>query len=175
MTSATSPLRMKSTTCGEPSPILLIARTGIPIREIACAVPRVAITSKPWSVSRAASCVAAALSASVTVMNTVPLSGSSTPAAACALPNAVGKSPATPITSPVDFISGPSTVSAPAKRANGSTASLTETWPLCIEGSSIPESGSPSISRQAIFASGAPIAFETNGTVREARGFASIT
>src|SRR3712207_7526872 len=30
-------------------------------------------------------------------------------------------------------------------------------------------------SRHATFASGTPIAFETNGTVREARGFASIT
>ena len=34
---------------------------------------------------------------------------------------------------------------------------------------------SPSISRQATFASGTPIAFDTNGTVREARGLASIT
>ena len=80
-----------------------------------------------------------------------------------------------PITSPVDFISGPSTESAPAKRANGSTASLTQTWPLGIVGSSCSASGSPSISRQASFASGAPIALETNGTVREARGLASIT
>ena len=32
-----------------------------------------------------------------------------------------------PITSPVDFISGPSTVSTPGKRANGNTASLTPT------------------------------------------------
>ena len=92
------------------------------------------------------------------------------------MPKAVGKSSAIPITSPVDFISGPSTASAPAKRANGSTASLTETWPLCIVGSvDRAESGSPSISRQAIFASGAPIALETKGTVREARGLASIT
>ena len=44
------------------------------------------------------------------------------------MPNAVGKSAAIPITSPVLFISGPSTASAPAKRANGSTASLTLTW-----------------------------------------------
>ena len=36
-------------------------------------------------------------------------------------------------------------------------------------------SRSPSISRQATFASDTPIAFETNGTVRDARGFASIT
>ena len=36
-------------------------------------------------------------------------------------------------------------------------------------------SRSPSINRQAIFASGTPIAFDTNGTVRDARGLASIT
>ena len=36
-------------------------------------------------------------------------------------------------------------------------------------------SRSPSISRQATLASDTPIALDTNGTVREARGFASIT
>ena len=40
--------------------------------------------------AEAASCVAAGLSPSVTVMNTVPSVGSPAPAAACALPNAVG-------------------------------------------------------------------------------------
>ena len=34
---------------------------------------------------------------------------------------------------------------------------------------------SPSMIRQAILASGTPIALETNGTVREARGLASMT
>ena len=34
---------------------------------------------------------------------------------------------------------------------------------------------SPSITRQASLASGRPVALETNGTVREARGLASIT
>ncbi len=121
-------------TCGDPSAILLIAFTGTPIREIACAVPRVAMIWNPMSQKRAASCVAAGLSVSVTVMNTVPSIGSDTPAAACAFPNAVGKSAAIPITSPVDFISGPSTASAPANRANGSTASFTLTCPAGISG-----------------------------------------
>ena len=70
------------------------------------------------------------MSPSVTVMKTVPVSGSLAPAAACALANAVGKSDAMPITSPVERISGPSSASAPAKRSNGSTASFTDTWPL---------------------------------------------
>ena len=75
--------------------------------------------------------VAAGLSPSATVMNRLGrCSGSWAPAAACALANAVGKSRAIPITSPVERISGPSSESAPAKRSNGSTASLTHTWPL---------------------------------------------
>ena len=79
------------------------------------------------------------------------------------------------MTSPVDFISGPSTESAPAKRAKGSTASLTLTCPAGAGGISWSARRSPSISRQAILASGAPVALETKGTVREARGLASIT
>ena len=80
----------------------------------------------------------------------------------------------------MDFISGPSRASALGKRSNGSTASLTETWPLAWPAAggrsrSSSASFSPSIRRQAIFASGTPMAFDTNGTVREARGLASIT
>ena len=117
------------------------------------------------------------MSASVTVMKTVPARGSGAPAAACALANAVGKSRATPMTSPVERISGPSTASEPAKRSNGSTASLTQTWSVGIASAGRPRSAmrSPSMIRQAIFASGTPIALETNGTVRDARGLASMT
>ena len=120
------------------------------------------------------------MSASVTEMNTVPCSGSGTPAAAWALAKAVGKSRAMPITSPVERISGPSSASEPSKRSNGSTASLTETCspkprPSRSRGSSSSEIDSPSMMRQASLASGRPTALETNGTVREARGLASIT
>ncbi len=85
-----------------------------------------------------------------------------------------------PITSPVARISGPSTVSTSGKRLNGSTASFTDTcsrlWQRVGSSSwSRSASRSPSSSRQAIFASGTPTAFDTNGTVREARGLASIT
>ena len=123
---------------------------------------------------------APALSESVTVMNAVPLLGSGTPAAACALANAVGKSRAIPITSPVERISGPSSASEPSKRSNGSTASLTETCspkpsPSRSRGRSSSAIDSPSMIRQASLASGRPTALETNGTVREARGLASIT
>ena len=49
-----------------------------------------------------------------------------TDAANCDLTNASAKVAPTPITSPVDFISGDKTGSTPGKRANGKTASLTE-------------------------------------------------
>ena len=71
---------------------------------------------------------AAGLSRSDTVMNTVPALGRRAPAAAWALAKAVGKSRPTPMTSPVERISGPSSASEPANRSKGSTASLTATW-----------------------------------------------
>ena len=53
---------------------------------------------------------------------------------------------------------------------------MTETWRGGRgAGRSSSASRSPSISRQATFASGNPVAFDTNGTVRDARGLASIT
>ena len=87
---STSPASIRSTTFGEPSDSFRIRSTGTPIRRMACAVPPVARIRKPMSWSEAASCVAAGLSPSVTLMNTVPDVGSRAPAAACALPNAVG-------------------------------------------------------------------------------------
>src|SRR3954447_15144835 len=174
---STSPRSIQSTTCGEPSPTLLIRSAGMPIRSIASAVPRVATIRKPRSCSVWATATAPGLSLSVTVMNAVPESGSAAPAAAWALANAAGKSRATPMTSHVERISGPSTASEPSNRSNGSTASLTETWPARIgsAGRSRSARRSPSMTRQATFASGIPIALETNGTVRDARGLASIT
>jgi hypothetical protein len=86
------------------------------------------------------------------------------------------KSESIPITSPVLFISGPSTVSTPGNLTNGNTASFTE---KCFgQISSVKPSSSrlwPAITRAASFASGSPIAFETKGTVRDARGFTSST
>ena len=96
---------------------------------MASAVPCVATMRKPRSLNNTARPPAPGLSESVTVMNTVPSVGRCEPAAACAFANAVGKSGAMPMTSPVERISGPSTASEPAKRSNGRTASFTETWP----------------------------------------------
>ena len=97
-----------------------------------------------------------------------------------------------PMTSPVERISGPSTESTmrPSlvrNRLNGSTASLTATGEssgharAVVDRAACPSSFElarcvvPAMMRAAALASGMPSAFETNGTVRHARGFASIT
>ena len=129
ITRSTSPPRMLSTTCGEPSPILFSFSTGTPIARIACAVPLVASTRKPRSCMRAASWVAAGLSVSQTLMNTLPSGGRATPGARLGLAEGGREVLArSPSPRPVDFISGPSSASEPWKRWNGSTASLTLTW-----------------------------------------------
>ena len=106
--------------------------------------------------------------------------------------NAVPKVASKPITSPVDFISGPRIEStwSPAgvrNRANGSTASLTaigrvgrEITAVARRSAARPSSRSssivaPSAMRAAALASCTAVAFDTNGTVRRARGFASRT
>ena len=92
-----------------------------------------------------------------------------------------------PITSPVERISGPNTASTPRPSLllnlfHGRTASFTEI-PFAIPS---PLAGRvPSSRREAIvspteilaaaLANGTPVALETNGTVRDARGFASST
>ena len=98
------------------------------------------------------------------------------PAWICDFANARPKSESIPITSPVLFISGPSSVSTPGNFTNGKTASFTEKWRGTIS-SVKPSSASvlPAITCAASFASGTPIALDTNGTVRDARGFTSST
>ena len=82
-----------------------------------------------------------------------------------------------PMTSPVDFISGPKIVSAPGKRPNGMTASLQAKCPMPPLSSGRPSDAmlSPAMMRAAHLASGTPVALLTNGTVREARGLTSMT
>ena len=106
----------------------------------------------------------------------MPPVGSGRPAARSALANAVGKSAALAITSPVERISGPSTGSEPGKRANGSTAALTLTSSgRRSGGSSSSCSGAPAASRTAASTRLTPVALLANGTVRDARGFTSST
>ena len=59
-------------------------------------------------------------------MNTVPFSGSGVPALIWALRNASPKLTPTPITSPVERISGPSTGSTPWNLLNGNTGDFTK-------------------------------------------------
>ena len=81
-----------------------------------------------------------------------------------------------PMTSPVERISGPSTMSTPGNLANGKTASLTETY-LGIGSVVTPwfSSDLPTMTRAAAWARFSPVALETKGTVREARGLTSKT
>src|SRR6185437_16567401 len=120
--------------------------------------------------------VTVGLSESVTVINTTPSSGSPFDAASCDFANAAPNESAMPMTSPVERISGPSTGSVPGNLLNGKTASLTETYGGTISSvNPISSSVSPSITRAATDASGTPIAFDTKGIVRLARGFTSST
>ena len=92
----------------------------------AAAVPRVASSVNPKSSRSRAISTAASLSRSRTLINALPPVGKRVPAANCDLTKASPKLRPTPITSPVDFISGPRMVSTPGNFANGKTASLTE-------------------------------------------------
>ena len=110
----------------------------------------------------------------------MPPRGRSVPAAISALKKARPKVVSMPMTSPVERISGPSVLSTSGKRLNGSTASFTATCPPVTGGWSRPSSRSsasvaPSMTRAATLASGTPVALATKGTVRLARGLASMT
>src|SRR5574343_270599 len=98
--------------------------------------------------------MALALSLSLTDRKTLPDLGSLTPAASCDLTKASAKVLPTPMTSSVDFISGPRMVSTPGNLTKGKTASLTEKYggmTSCV----IPCAGRllPDMQRAAIFAS----------------------
>ena len=69
------------------------------------------------------------LSLSLTLTKTLPDRGSLTPAPSWALAKALPNSMSMPMTSPVDFISGPSRVSTPGNLTKGKTDSLTE---MCL-------------------------------------------
>ena len=143
-------------------------------------MPLVATISSPRSTRPRAASRPTALSRSARDMNTVPESGRAPPAEICDFVKARPVVMSIPMTSPVDRISGPSTGSASGNLSNGSTASLTATWSPATRSRSSPSARNPAnvapiITRLATLASGTPVALATNGTVREARGLASIT
>ena len=115
------------------------------------------------------------LSSSRTETNTVPARGRLVPPPIWLLAKAISNEPSMPITSPVDFISGPSTVSTPGKRAKGNTASFTARCLGCAGLRPKDCRLSPAMMRAAILATAKPITLATNGTVREARGLTSST
>ena len=81
-----------------------------------------------------------------------------------------------PMTSPVERISGERSMSTPGNLLNGNTGALTQK--AFGATSSVKPSCSrviPAMSLAACLASGTPIALETKGTVREARGLTSMT
>src|SRR4051812_38043508 len=107
------------------------------------------------------------LSALVTEINARPDIGSFRPAPSIALPYASPKVEPTPITSPVECISGPRIGSTPANFLNGKTGDFTKTSGTGRTFGN-PKSASvlwPAITSDAILAIGTPVAFATNGTV----------
>ena len=164
---------MASTACGRPSITLFIRVAGTPAVCNAAVVPPVARMEKPSSTRLRQISIKAGLSSSLIEINTVPDRGKSVPAPSWLFANARPKSVSMPITSPVDFISGPKNTSTPGKRAKGNTASFTAT---CGKWRSVRlklASFSPAMTREAILANGTPVVFATKGTVRLPRGFTS--
>ena len=162
--------------CGLPSCTLFTVSTRRPAACRRAAVPRVARSVNPHAASRRATSTTASFATSGTERNAFPEVGSTVPAPIWALANAAPKLPSIPITSPVDFISGPRTVSTPGNLMNGNTASLTLTCTGTISAvKPCSASERPTMQRAAILANGTPIALLTKGTVRLARGFTSST
>ena len=117
---------------GRPSFTLKTVFTFRPAAFSAEAVPRVAARSKPSAANLFASSTASGLCRSLTLKKMQPFAGSGTPALSCALPKASPKFSPTPITSPVERISGPSAGSTPGNLLNGNTGLFTHT---CFTGS----------------------------------------
>ena len=119
-----------ATLCG-PSDTFATRSTTMPARSSTPAVPLVATKRKPRSASRFAGKTIARLSRFATDTNTVPLVGRPAPVETSAFASAIPGSRSIPMTSPVDFISGPSTVSTPGNRPNGRTAAFTAVYGRC--------------------------------------------
>ncbi len=137
-TSCTSPFFIRSTILGRTFSLTLATRsTGTPCPDRKSWVPSVAMTRKPSATSRRTGSRMKGLSDAFTDTKTQPEAGRVTPPPSWLLAKARakawdGSSPgriqSRPMTSPVERISGPSTVSTPGKRAKGNTASFTAMW-----------------------------------------------
>ena len=121
---------------------------------------------------------ASALSTSATLHSAPPVVGTSPSAATNAFSSAAPRSVSMPITSPVDFISGPSAVSTSISLTVENTGALTATSGRAGTSPVVqPSSASvaPRITRVASSTIGTPVTLLRNGTVREARGLTSST
>ena len=183
-TSCTSPSFILSTMLGRPSRTFFTVSWATPSAVRKAEVPAVAMTLKPWATRMRTGSRMNGLSASFTETNTAPDLGTVAPPAIWLLAKARAKaadrgSPSRrqsrPMTSPVERISGPSTVSTPGKRAKGNTASFTAMWSEEGPGRRNWASFSPAMTLAAMAATGAPMALATKGTVRDARGLTSST
>ena len=111
--------------CGLPSITLFIILTSKPSSFIFNPVPFVAINLKPRPFSFVQSVFSCDLSSSFTLIKTLPSEGINCPAPIIDFPNASPKVLPLPITSPVDFISGPRIGSTFLNLLNGKTGAFT--------------------------------------------------
>ena len=155
-------LLIRSRVLGRPSFTLCTLSTCRPCSRRACAVPRVATRLKPNPANSRARAAPCDLSWLLSEKKTRPAEGNGCPAASCALAKARPNPSATPITSPVDFISGPRIVSTPGNLMKGKTGDFTK-WQdtASSSGRANSESLRPTIRRAAILARGTPVALLT--------------
>ena len=154
---------------------LFIVLHFIPFSLIVSEVPFVPDKENPSLDNLCAIPTISCLWVSLTDKNANPLVGKELEAAIWLFAIAIPKSSSKPITSPVDFISGPRRTSLSGNLLNGNTASLTANLLLVLYFSLYFDKFSPAIILDAIFAKEIPFAFDTNGTVLLALGFTSIT
>ena len=176
MTRSISLFFIMSTMFGRPSESLSTFWHFTPCFERNSAVPLVASILKPSFSSILAVSRRGSLSPFFMLKKAVPLVGSSRPTANWLLAKATPTLWSMPITSPVDFISGPRIMSTPGNFLKGKTDSLTDT--CFTSGSSVRPSSSrlfPIMTFVASFARGTPVALLTKGTVLDALGFTSST
>ena len=128
MTHETEPSLITSVTFGWPSfRRFVTCSTGRPSAAIIVAVPSVANSRKPASCSWWITGSISVLCRSAMLMSTPPPGGSAMSADISAFASAAGNVWSIPITSPVDFISGPRYVSTPISFDIENTGALTAT------------------------------------------------
>ena len=160
---------------GVPLLTLFIILHFIPCFRMYSAVPFVALNLKFNLIKSLARPIPSSLWEFFKDINARPFFGSEFAAAIWLFANAMPKFLSNPITSPVDFISGPRSKSLFGNLLKGNTASLTAYIPFDFSFKLNFNNFSPAITLDAIFANGKPFALDTKGTVLLARGFTSIT